>query len=77
MAPNVSDGSIYSYDTKAGLRWGFVIDGPGADGRGRCRGAGASGCVTPSPMPTYATAGATRACTHGLWLTAYSLQLRA
>jgi len=35
MAASVPDGSIYSYETGAGQRWGFVIDGPGADGQGR------------------------------------------
>lgn len=29
------DGSVYSYDTAAGQRWGFVIDAPAADGKDR------------------------------------------
>lgn len=35
MPANVPDGSIYSYETAAGLRWGFVIDAPAADGKSR------------------------------------------
>lgn len=34
---DVPDGSIYDYETKAGRRWGFVIDAPAGEGRRQIR----------------------------------------